>query len=123
MKSADLLWEAALANYVEQKSFDGMCRGQGRSLRLGAKVGFFSTLPESDFERQFKGIKQAYNPSIGRLGNAPPNERFLAAWRDDAPELDDTFFDKAKWYINGREVSRAEGEAAMAAEINKKDKI
>ena len=38
---------------------------------------------------------------------------------DGAPELTDEFFAKGRWFINGREVSHAEGEAAMRAETRR----
>ena len=52
------------------------------------------------------------------------NEKLLntpSSWvdPDDAPELTDEFFDKGRWFINGREVSRTEGEAAMRAETRR----
>ena len=38
---------------------------------------------------------------------------------DDAPELTDEFFAKGRWFINGGEVFRAEGETAMRAETRR----
>ena len=48
-----------------------------------------------------------------KLSNTPGSDP------DDAPELTDEFFAKGRWFINGREVSRAEGEAAMRTETRR----
>ena len=45
----------------------------------------------------------------------PPNTPTSRVDPDDAPELTSEFFDRGRWFINGSEVSCAEGQAAMRA--------